>query len=163
MFNWSTFGACMNAAPRLSSRAAPALARYMRKIAVEGGNTQIGRVLIHARDEAKRARVGALVFVGDAVEERIDPLCAVAGELALLGVKAFMFHEGRDPAAASGFAEIARLTGGAYAAFDASAPAKLAELLSAAAAYAAGGLAALEAHSHAKTSNTAQSLLAQLR
>ncbi|MDB5571945.1 MAG: hypothetical protein JWN93_3128, partial [Hyphomicrobiales bacterium] len=42
------------------------------------------------------------------------------------------------------FREIARLTGGAYAAFDASAPARLADLLSAAAAYAAGGRAALE-------------------
>ena len=139
------------------------LAKYMRRIAVEGGNTQIGRVLTHARDEAKRARVGALVFVGDAFEERIDPLCATAGELALLGVKAFMFHEGHDPAATRAFQEIARLTGGVYAAFDASAPGRLAELLAAAAAYAAGGLPALEAHSRDKTSEIAQNLLSQLR
>ena len=43
------------------------------------------------------------------------------------------------------FREIARLTGGAYARFDVSAPGQLAELLRAAAAYAAGGRAALEA------------------
>ena len=139
------------------------LGRYMSRIAVQGGNTQIGRVLSHARDEAKRARVGALVYVGDAVEERVDPLCATAGELALLGVKAFMFHEGADPAAARAFAEIARLTGGAYAAFDATAPARLASLLAAAAAYAAGGRLALEARTRSGDAEAARHLLSQLR
>ncbi len=139
------------------------LGRYMSRISVEGGNTQIGRVLFHTRDEARRAKVGALVFVGDAIEERIDPLCATAGELALLGVKAFMFHEGRDPAAARAFGEIARLTGGAYAAFDAAAPAKLAALLAAAAAYAAGGRVALEARTKTGDVEVAQHLLSQMR
>ena len=139
------------------------LARYMSRISVQGGNTQIGRVLGHARDEARRARVGALVYVGDSLEERIDPLCATAGELALLGVKAFMFHEGADPTASRGFREIARLTGGAYAAFDASAPGKLASLLKAAAAYAAGGLAALEAQARGSDPAAAQALLSQVR
>ena len=81
-----------------------------------------------------------LVYVGDAMEEPIDDLCAVAGELGLLGVKAFLFHEGHDAAAGAAFREIARLTGGAYARFDAAAPGALAELLRAAAAYAARGL-----------------------
>ena len=48
-----------------------------------------------------------------------------------------MFHEGADPVAARAFREIARLTGGAYARFDANAPSSLAALLRAAAAYAA--------------------------
>ena len=100
-------------------------------------------MLAHARDEARRARVGALVFVGDAMEERIDPLLATAGELALVGVKAFMFQEGGDPAARRAFAEIARLTGGAYEAFNAGAAARLEALLRAAAVYAAGGRTAL--------------------
>ncbi len=56
-----------------------------------------------------------------------------------------MFQEGDDPARARAFQEIARLTGGAYGAFDAGAAARLATLLRAAAAYAAGGRAALEA------------------
>ena len=34
------------------------------------------------------------VFVGDAMEEAIDDLCADAGELGLMGVKAFMFNQG---------------------------------------------------------------------
>ncbi len=139
------------------------LARLMSGIKVQGGNTQIGRVLKHARDEAARTRMGALVFVGDAMEERIDPLCAMAGELALLGVKAFMFHEGRDTAAARAFGEIARLTGGAYAAFDADAPALLGALLSAAAAYAAGGSAALEAQAAGGDRFAARLLLSQMR
>ena len=54
-----------------------------------------------------------------------------------------MFQEGRDPAARRTFGEIARLTGGAYSAFDSGAAARLEALLRAAAAYAAGGHAAL--------------------
>jgi hypothetical protein len=139
------------------------LAKVMSQISVQGGNTQLGRVLSHARDEARRARVGALVFIGDALEERIDPLCATAGELALLGVKSFMFHEGDNRQAAQGFREIARITGGAYAAFDTSSPAKLSALLSAAAAYAAGGRPALEARSRGSEAGVAQNLLSQMR
>lgn len=139
------------------------LDRLMSRIRVEGGNTQIGRVLSHARDEARKARTGALVYVGDAVEEQIDPLCATAGELALLGLKCFMFHEGRDRGAERAFREIARLTGGAYAAFDASAPEKLGSLLAAAAAYAAGGTLALEGQGSAGDREAARLLLSQIR
>ncbi len=139
------------------------LDRLMSRIRVEGGNTQIGRVLAHARDEARMARVGALVYVGDAVEERVDPLCAKAGELALLGLKCFMFHEGQDKGAERAFREIARLTGGAYAAFDPSAPGKLGSLLAAAAAYAAGGTVALEGQNTAADRDAARLLLSQIR
>jgi hypothetical protein len=120
------------------------LAALMSKIACRGGQTQIAKVLRHTLEEAGAQSVGALVFVGDAMEENVDALCVLAGRLGLLGVKAFMFHEGRDSAAGAAFREIARLTGGAYAAFDAAAPRRLQELLSAAAAYAAGGRQALE-------------------
>lgn len=120
------------------------LAALMDKISCRGGRTQIAKVLRHVLSEAKRARIGALVFVGDAMEENADHLCALAGQLGLLGVKAFMFQEGADAAAAGAFREIARLTGGAYAAFDAGAASKLAKLLAAAAAYAAGGRLELE-------------------
>jgi hypothetical protein len=137
------------------------LAALMAKISVRGGATQIGRVLAHARDEARRARVGALVFVGDAMEEKIDRLAATAGELAIAGVKAFMFQEGDDPEVARAFAEIARLTGGAHGAFDAGAAQRLEALLRAAAAYAAGGRAALEAQ--AAGDDAARLLLRQMR
>jgi hypothetical protein len=133
------------------------LGALMAKISCRGGRTQIAKVLRHALDEAKAAPVGALVYIGDAMEERIDALCAIAGELGLLGVKAFMFHEGGDPMAATAFREIARLTGGAYAQFDQRAPRRLAELLAAAAAYAVGGR--LELERRARTGESAARLL----
>src|SRR5277367_829294 len=48
------------------------LGALMSGINVRGGTTQLRKVLVHARDEAKAAKVGALVFVGDAMEEGID-------------------------------------------------------------------------------------------
>ncbi|QRM36179.1 VWA domain-containing protein [Microvirga sp. VF16] len=120
-----------------------ALTDLMTKIGCRGGQTQIGRVFRHVRTEASQTPLKVLVYVGDAMEEPIDDLCAVAGELGLLGIKAFMFHEGHDPDAARAFREIARLSGGAYAHFDAGAPQALSELLRAAAAYAAGGVEGL--------------------
>jgi len=83
------------------------------------------------------------VFVGDAMEEGVDDLCARAGELGMLKVPVFMFQEGLDAAAEQAFREIARLTGGAWCRFDPGAAAQLRELLRAAAAYAAGGREAL--------------------
>ncbi|MGD9543068.1 MAG: VWA domain-containing protein [Methylocystis sp.] len=120
------------------------LGALMARISCRGGRTQIGKVLRHALDESRAGRVGALVYVGDAMEEPIESLAAAAGELGLLGVKAFMFQEGHDPTTQHAFREVARLTGGAYAAFDAAAPRRLADLLAAAAAYAVGGRLELE-------------------
>jgi hypothetical protein len=119
------------------------LRTLMTGIDCRGGQTQIGRVLKHARKETGKTPVGVLVLVGDALEELIDDLAAVAGELGMLGVRVFVFQEGRDPRAEPGFREIARLSGGAYARFDPNAPRQLAELLRAAAAYAVGGAPAL--------------------
>lgn len=116
----------------------------MTEVTCAGGMTQIERVLKHAIAESKRKRVNALVFVGDCMEEDIDRLCGLAGELGLLGVPAFMFHEGADPAAAATFRQIAQLTNGAYLSFDAASARHLRELLGAVAVYAAGGRKALE-------------------
>jgi len=121
-----------------------ALASLMEKIDCRGGHTQLGRVLVHAREETGKAKVQALVYVGDAMEEGIDDLCATAGELGLRGVPAFMFQEGHDAVAERAFREIARLSRGAYCRFDAGAAHELRELLRAVAAYAAGGMKALD-------------------
>jgi hypothetical protein len=77
------------------------------------------------------------------MEEKLDDLCAGAGELGLRNVAAFMFQEGYDPVCEQAFREIARLTRGAYCRFAPGAAHELAELLRAAAAYAAGGMKAL--------------------
>ena len=138
------------------------LADLMSRIDCRGGHTQIGKVLSHARKEYAKQRVQALVFVGDAMEEKIDDLCQAAGELGLLGMPVFMFQEGNDPVAENAYREIARLSRGAYCRFDTGAAHQLGELLRAVAAYAAGGLAAL-ADLSAQRSDGARKLLAQLK
>jgi hypothetical protein len=121
------------------------LVELMARISVAGGQTQIRRVLAHARDETRRERVQAVVFVGDAMEEDVDDLCAVAGELGLLKLPVFMFQEGGDPNVERAFREIARLSGGAWCRFDAGAAHQLKSLLQAVAAYASGGRKGLTA------------------
>ncbi len=121
-----------------------ALARRMTSVFCLAGETQIEKVLRHAANEAGRKPIDALVFVGDCVEEDVDALGKVAGELGLLGVPAFMFHEGADSIAAFAFQQIARLTGGAYCRFDATSAHVLRDLLGAVAVFAAGGRPALE-------------------
>ena len=138
------------------------LAGLMSAIDCRGGHTQIGKVLSHARQEYGKQRVQAMVFVGDAMEEKIDDLCTAAGELGLLGMPVFMFQEGDDPVAENAYREIARLSRGAYCRFDTGAAHQLGELLRAVAAYAAGGLKAL-ADLSARRSDGARKLLAQLR
>ncbi|MGB6621850.1 MAG: VWA domain-containing protein [Xanthobacteraceae bacterium] len=119
------------------------LGALMERIDCRGGHTQIAKVLAHARRENDAHKVAVLVFIGDAMEESLDDLCAAAGELGLRNVKAFMFQEGSEPVCEQAFREIARLTGGAFCRFAPGAAHELAELLRAAAAYAAGGLKAL--------------------
>ncbi len=119
------------------------LGAVMSSIDCRGGHTQIGKILAHARRENDTAKVGTLVFVGDAMEEALDDLCAAAGELGLRSVPVFMFQEGYEPVCEQAFREIARLTRGAYCRFAPGAAHELAELLRAAAAYAAGGMKAL--------------------
>lgn len=138
------------------------LAALMERIDCRGGHTQIGKILAHARRETESNKVQALVFVGDAMEEKLDDLCHAAGELGLLGVPAFMFQEGHDPITEQAFREIARLTHGAYCRFDPGAAHQLAELLRAVAAYAAGGLRAL-ADLSARRQAGALKLIAQMR
>ncbi len=119
------------------------LVRLMTGVFCLAGQTQIKKVLQHAIAETKRKRVNALVFVGDCCEEAVDPLGKLAGELGMLGVRAFLFQEGHNADAERAFRHIARLTNGAHCRFDSSSPQQLRELLGAVAAYAAGGRRAL--------------------
>jgi hypothetical protein len=138
------------------------LAQLMSAIDCRGGHTQIGKVLAHARKENDKQRVQALVFVGDAMEEAIDDLSAAAGALGVRGVPVFMFQEGHDAIAEHAYREIARLSRGAFCRFDTGAAHQLGELLRAVAAYAAGGIKALNDLSKRKDRG-AQQLLAQLK
>lgn len=119
------------------------LTRRMTGVQCLGGQTQIQRTLEHVLAETRAARVNALIFVGDAMEEAPDPICHRAGELGLHGTPCFMFQEGDNPAAGSLFRQVAKLSGGAWAPFDAGSADALRDLLRAVAVYAAGGHRAL--------------------
>ena len=143
------------------------LRKLMNGIDCRGGKTQIGKVLNHVRKETDKLnqkktspnRVGALVFVGDAMEENADELCDTAGQLGLLGVPCFMFQEGNDGMTERAFREIARLSNGAFMRFGGGSAAGLAELLKAVARFVSGGKMALETNS----SREARLLLEQLK
>jgi hypothetical protein len=123
---------------------ASALLTQMTRVRCLGGHTQIGRLLQHALNETGKERVQALVFVGDAIEENPDALCNLGGQLGLRGLPVFVFQEGNDPNVMSVFKQIAQLSGGAWAPFNAASAAQLKALLSAVAVFAAGGKKALE-------------------
>jgi hypothetical protein len=139
-----------------------ALARLMRQVSCAGGYTQIRKVLAHARRESETSKANALIYVGDCMEEDVDELSQLAGELGLIGVPVFVFQEGRDPKAKRAFREIARLSRGAYCPFDAGSARQLRELLTAVAVYATGGRKALKDFGDETRSSAAIRLLEQL-
>ncbi len=120
------------------------LVRAMSRVSCLGGHTQIRRVLSHALREHKRQPISALVFIGDCLEEPLDDLCHIAGQLGLVSVPLFIFQEGRDAAASNGFKQLARLSNGAHCQFDSHGAQVLGELLNAVAVYATGGRKALQ-------------------
>ena len=121
-----------------------ALLQQMTGVFCLAGETQITKMLRHTVDETKIKPVDAIVFVGDCVEEDVDALGAVAGELGLLGVPAFIFQEGSDNIAEFAFKQVAKLSNGAYCRLDKFSAQTLRELLRAVAIFAAGGHMALE-------------------
>jgi hypothetical protein len=116
----------------------------MTAVSCRAGETQIKKVLLHALNETKKQSVDAFIFIGDSIEEDIDSLGAIAGELGLLGVPAFIFQEGDNQIAEFGFRQISKLTNGAYCRLDSSSAKVLRELLRAVANYAVGGRLMLE-------------------
>jgi len=139
-----------------------ALARLMRQVSCAGGFTQISKVLAHTKRESRSGKVNALIYVGDCMEEDVDRLARLAGELGIIGTPVFVFQEGRDSKAERAFREIARLSRGAYAPFDAGSAKQLRELLTAVAVYAAGGRKALKDFTEETKSGGALRLLEQL-
>ncbi len=122
---------------------AAALRDLMLGIDCRGGPTQIAKVFKHASRETAKAKVPALVFIGDALEEDVEMLCRMAGQLGIKGVRCFFFQDGHDPIAERGFREMARLSGGAHFRLGPDSARELADLLGAVAVYARGGLKAL--------------------
>jgi hypothetical protein len=135
------------------------LLNIMTGIRCQAGATQLQRLLRHAVDENARQKLKGVVFIGDAMEENIDQLANLAGQLGLLNVPLFIFQERGDPHVRQAFQELCRLSGGAYSQFDEASADQLKELLRAVAVYAAGGLKALQDFS--KQSNRSVKLLQQ--
>jgi hypothetical protein len=136
---------------------ARSLTTIMSGVTCRSGETQIEKVLIHARKENQRQKVDALVLISDACEE--DPASLYAAARQLSSVPVFMFQEGRNEHIASIYAEIAGITKGAYCKFDTGAAQRLADLLKAVAAFAAGGVKALAN----QNSEAAKLLLTQIK
>jgi hypothetical protein len=121
----------------------------MTGIMCRAGHTQLRKVLIHAQKETGLLKVGALIFIGDALEESEDGLIPEARELGRLGTPVFMFQEGDNSRVEKVFREIAGLTRGAYCRFDPGAARQLGELLKAVAVFVTGGMEALAARKDA--------------
>ena len=136
-----------------------ALREQMSAVQCRGGQTQIARLLRHGLEEHGGKPVRALVFIGDAMEESADLLCDLAGRCGLSGLPLFLFLEGSQSTVERCFTEMARLSGGAYARFDANSADALGALLGAVAKFVAGGRQALEQNS----SDSDKLLLRQLR
>ena len=126
------------------------LLNSMLQVRCLGGQTQIEKVLKQAVKETQQKKVQAVVLIGDAFEEDIDIVSHAAGELGILGVPVFCFHEGNDPLAKIGFSQIAKLTNGVYCSFNSNSANQLRELLKAVAIFAVGGLKELQSYSKVK-------------
>lgn len=114
------------------------------RVSCLGGPTQISRLLRHYLGAGTPAvPVRAMVFVGDAQEEREVELLSLAGQCRIRNQPVFVFQEGSDNATARVFEQIAQLSGGAYARLDGQSSDRLRELLGAVVRYARGGRLAL--------------------
>ena len=98
------------------------LARWMGAIQCEAGLTQIGRTLQHALREHEKAPVHGITFIGDAMEEDLGALGALADELGAAGVPLHMCQEGNDAVVRNAFRLLALKTGGTYSAFNPAVP-----------------------------------------
>jgi len=135
---------------------------FMGRIRCEGGYTKYARAFERVRQEHQRTPFTAVIAIGDMLEEEPRTLYdAIVG----LGVPLFAFQEGNDFQVREvlrlreAFQELARLTKGAYHAFDAGSVAQLRELLRAVAAFAVGGLTALAD----QRTDSARKLLGQMK
>ncbi len=142
------------------------LSALMARVQCLGGYTQIVKALRHAIQETRAKRINAVVIVSDAMEEHVDELSNLAGQLGVLNTPIFAFQEGSDPIVTHAFMQMAHLSGGAFSSFNENSAQDLEDLLAAVAVYAAGGRKALENFSSnisGTSSNTIKLLTQQLK
>lgn len=135
-----TFTAFTNRAATLRDRAAG--------VVCEAGSTRLLPILTTS---LKQSAVRVVVYIGDVFEENIFQGRGLADTLGKKGVKLIVLHDTVDPAArrdAEIFWDLAKRTGGCVLPFDADAPERLRDLLSAVAVYAVGGEKLLRERQH---------------
>jgi len=120
----------------------------VQQVRCTAGVTALNQVLEKA---TQLSGLKALIYVGDCFEEDSTLAIELSQQLKLRGVRCFMFHDttsagqGYDvQTAATIFASIAQITGGALLPFDENSPDLVKALLEAIAVYAAQGIKALE-------------------
>ena len=109
------------------------------------------RLLPILKASAGRRNVRVIVYIGDVFEESRAAGRLIADALGARGTKLIVLHDALDPLArrdAEVFWDLAKRTGGCVLPFDASAPGRLRDLLSAVAVYAVGGEKLLRARRH---------------
>ena len=92
-----------------------------------------------------------VVYIGDVFEESVAQGRRLADAMGAQGTKLIVLHDTADPAArrdAEVFWDLAKRTGGCVLPFDATAPGRLRDLLSAVAVYAVGGEKLLRERRH---------------
>jgi hypothetical protein len=135
-----TFTAFTNDAATLRDRAAG--------VACEAGFTRLLPILAAS---LKRPAVRVVVYIGDVFEENRQHGRQLADSMGAQGIKLIVLHDTLDPSArrdAEVFWDLAKRTGGCVLAFDASAPGRLRDILSAVAVYAVGGEKLLRERRH---------------
>jgi len=135
-----TFTAFTNDANTLRDRAAG--------VACEAGLTRLLPIL---STSLKRPAVRVVIYIGDVFEESVSQGRRLADAMGAQKTKLIVLHDTADPAARRDvevFWDLAKRTGGCVLPFNASAPGRLRELLSAVAVYAVGGEKLLRERRH---------------
>jgi hypothetical protein len=136
-----TFTAFTNDAATLRDRAAG--------VSCQAGLTRLLPILSAS---LKQPSVRVVIYIGDVFEESLSHGRQLADSLGTRGTKLIVLHDTADASArrdAEVFWDLAKRTGGCVLPFDASAPGKLRDLLSAVAVYAVGGEKLLRERRHA--------------
>ena len=135
-----TFTAFTNNAATLRDRAAG--------VSCQAGMTRLLPILSAS---LKHPGVRVVVYIGDVFEENVVLGRRLADAMGVAGTKLIVLHDTADLSArrdAEVFWDLAKRTGGCVLPFDASAPGRLRDLLSAVAVYAVGGEKLLRQRRH---------------